>query len=103
MAREPEMMLLSGTGTNVALEPEEILLMGVETEASVAPVSEPNVGEETGGISLPSVGAIRLGRFTGFPFFFGFILKPVFFGLAFTKTGKPSLGNCLLSSPETRS
>jgi hypothetical protein len=45
----------------------------------------------------------RLGRFTGFSFFSGFILKPVCFGLAFTKTGKPSLPNCLLSSPETRS
>ena len=44
----------------------------------------------------------RLGRFTGFSGFFGFILKPVCFGLAFTKTGKPSLPNCLLSSPETR-
>ena len=44
----------------------------------------------------------RLGRFTSFSVFFGFILKPVCFGLAFTKTGKPSLPNCLLSSPETR-
>jgi hypothetical protein len=49
------------------------------------------------------IGACRLGRFTGFSGFFGFIFKPVFFGLAFTKTGKPSLRNCLLSSPETRS
>ena len=43
----------------------------------------------------------RLGRFTGFSVF-GFIFKPFFFGLSFTKTGKPSLRNCLLSSPETR-
>ena len=26
----------------------------------------------------------------GFPVFFGFIIKTVFFGLAFRKTGKPS-------------
>ena len=45
-------------------------------------------------------GHIGLG---GLPVFLGFILKPVCFGLAFTKTGKPSLPNCLLSSPETRS
>jgi hypothetical protein len=35
--------------------------------------------------------------------FFRFYFQTGFFGLAFTKTGKPSLGNCLLSSPETRS
>jgi phenylalanine-4-hydroxylase len=39
----------------------------------------------------------------GLPFFFRFYFQTVFFGLAFTKTGKPSLRNCLLSSPETRS
>jgi hypothetical protein len=33
---------------------------------------------------------------------FRFYFQTVFFGLAFTKTGKPSLRNCLLSSPETR-
>jgi hypothetical protein len=43
---------------------------------------------------------IRLGRFTGFSRFY---FQTGFFGLAFTKTGKPSLRNCLLSSPETRS
>jgi hypothetical protein len=48
-------------------------------------------------------GNSRLGRFTGFSVFSGFIFKPFFFGLAFTKTGKPSLRICLLSSPETRS
>jgi hypothetical protein len=55
------------------------------------------------GLDFFITGGIRLGRFTGFSVFFGFIFKPVFFGLAFTKTGKPSLRNCLLSSPETRS
>jgi hypothetical protein len=34
---------------------------------------------------------------------FRFYFQTGFFGLAFTKTGKPSLRNCLLSSPETRS
>ena len=38
----------------------------------------------------------RLGLFTGF-------FSVLFFGLAFTKTGKPSLRNCLLSSHETLS
>jgi hypothetical protein len=42
----------------------------------------------------------RLGRFT---VFFRFYFQTGFFGLAFTKTEKPSLRNCLLSSPETRS
>ncbi len=45
---------------------------------------------------------VGLGGLPVFRVFFGFILKPVCFGLAFTKTGKPSLPNCLLSSPETR-
>ena len=52
-------MLLVGTGTDVAPEPKVLfLLLSRETEASVAPASELNVGEETGGISLPSVGAL---------------------------------------------
>ena len=34
---------------------------------------------------------------------FRFYFQTGFFGLAFTKTGKPSLHNCLLSSPETLS
>ena len=34
---------------------------------------------------------------------FRFYFQTGFFGLAFTKIGKPSLRNCLLSSPETRS
>jgi hypothetical protein len=39
----------------------------------------------------------RLGQFTDF------IFKLFFFGLALTKTGKPSLCNCSLSSPKTES
>ena len=60
-------------------------------------------GVGTGG-SVISGYLLRLGRFTGFSVFFGSISKPVLFGLAFTKTEKPSLRNTnLLSSPETRS
>ena len=56
---EPMLLLVKGTGTNVAPEPQELLLLNaLETEVAVTPVSEPNVGEETGGISLPSVGAL---------------------------------------------
>ena len=54
-------------------------------------------------VTSTTVGLGGLPVFRFFSGFFGFILKPVCFGLAFTKTGKPSLPNCLLSSPETRS
>ena len=37
------------------------------------------------------------------PFFFRFYFQTGFYGLAFTKTGKLSLRNCLLSSHETLS
>ena len=53
------LLLVKGTGTDVAPEPEEMLLLNsMETEVGVTAVSEPNVGEETGSISLPSVGAL---------------------------------------------
>ena len=55
---EPMELLFKGTGTDVVPEPEDIVLISVETEVGVTPVSEPNVGEETGGISLPSDGAM---------------------------------------------
>ena len=59
---EPVLSLIKETGTDVAPVPEEMLFLvkftSMETEVSVTSVSEPNVGEETGGISLPSVGAV---------------------------------------------